>query len=524
MHGGNNKMKGSGERPTITAFYAGRSIFVTGGTGFLGKVLIEKLLRSCPDIKEIFLLMRPKKGQSIEERLKQTIELPLFDKLREKKSNVFDKLIPIYGDVSVEGLGLSENDRRTIVERVSIIFHNAANVRFHENLRKDIFSNTRSTRDLCNLAKTMKNLVAFVHVSTAFSQSDKPVIEEIVYPPPADWKDTIAMVESLDEETLQTFSRKYLGTMPNTYTFSKRLAEQVVTDYSKDLPCVLFRPTIVISTIEDPVSGWLDNFNGPVGMLIGGGKGILRIMRLKGDTASDFIPVDLAIKVMITATWKRGLQTIKEDPNVHVYNGSSNQIQRIVQKEMIAMGFRTIEKIPLEGIVWYPRTFLTGSRILHYVLTLLCHLLPALIIDGILKLIGREPMLVKLQKVVYSSTTQLGYFLHNEWLFKNEKMLSILWADLPAAEREIFGYDYSKFNGNKYFHNCVVGAKRYLLKEDLSQLEAAKRHYVRMMWIDRVFNVCAIALTIWILRKMGIFSYFLESTGLVTEKFFLRNE
>ncbi|CAK9831247.1 Putative fatty acyl-CoA reductase CG5065 [Anthophora retusa] len=518
-------MKGSGERSTIAGFYAGRSIFVTGGTGFLGKVLIEKLLRSCPDIKEIFLLMRPKKGQSIEERLKATIELPLFDKLREQKSSkVFDKLIPINGDVSVEGLGLSENDRRTIVERVSIIFHNAANVRFHENLRKDIFSNTRSTRDLCNLAKTMKNLVAFVHVSTAFSQSDKPVIEEIIYPPPTDWKKTISMVESLDEETLQTFSRKYLGTLPNTYTFSKRLAEQVVSDYSKDLPCVLFRPTIVISTIEDPVSGWLDNFNGPVGMLIGGAKGILRILRIDGNIANDYIPVDLAIKVMITATWKRGLQTVKEDPNVHVYNGSSNNIQRIVQKEMIAMGLRTIETMPLEGILWYPRTFLTDSRILHYVLTLLFHLLPALIIDGILKMIGREPMLVRLQKLVYTSSTQLSYFLANEWLFKNEKMLAILWAELPAAERETFGYDYTKFNGNTYFHNCVVGAKRYLLKEDLSQLEAAKRHYIRMMWIDRVFNVFVFALAIWILKKMGIFSYFLESTGLVTEKFFLLNE
>ncbi|CAK9799512.1 Putative fatty acyl-CoA reductase CG5065 [Anthophora plagiata] len=524
MHDGNNKMKGSEERLSIAAFYAGQSIFVTGGTGFLGKVLIEKLLRSCPDIKEIFLLMRPKKGQSIDERLRQTIELPLFDKLREKKSsNVFDKLIPIYGDASVEGLGLSENDRRTIVERVSIIFHVAANVRFHENLRKDIFSNTRSTRDLCNLAKTMKNLV-FVHVSTAFSQSDKPVVDEIVYPSPTDWKDTISMVESLDEETLQTFSRKYLGTLPNTYTFSKRLAEQVVNDYSKDLPCVLFRPTIVISTVEDPFPGWLDNFNGPVGMLVGGGKGILRIVRLKGDTASDFIPVDLAIKVMITATWKRGLQTVKEDPNVHVYNGSSNQIQRMVQKEMIAMGFRTIEETPLDGIIWFPQTFITDSRIIHYVLTLLFHLLPALIIDGILKMIGREPMLVRLQKIIYSSMTQLGYFLCNEWVFKNANMLRILWADLPAAEREIFGYDYSKFSGSKYFYNCLVGVKRYLLKEDLSQLEAAKRHYKRMMWINRVFNVCAIALTIWILRKTGVFSYFLESTGHLTEKSFLRNE
>ena len=55
----------------IAEFYRDRSVFITGGTGFLGKVLVEKLLRSCPDIKTIYLLMRPKKGQNIERRLTQ---------------------------------------------------------------------------------------------------------------------------------------------------------------------------------------------------------------------------------------------------------------------------------------------------------------------------------------------------------------------------------------------------------------------------------------------------------------------
>ncbi|KOC68039.1 Putative fatty acyl-CoA reductase, partial [Habropoda laboriosa] len=505
---------------SIATFYAGRSIFVTGGTGFLGKVLIEKLLRCCPDIEEIFLLMRPKKGLSIDDRLKKMVELPLFDKSRgEKPSTSFNKLIPVYGDMTVEGLGLSKIDRQTIVERVSIIFHVAANVRFHENLKKDIFANTRSTRDLCILAKSMQNL-AFVHVSTAFSQSDKPVVDEIVYPPITEWKDSISMVESMDEETLQTFTSKYLGSMPNTYTFSKRLAEQVINDYSKDLPCVLYRPTIVISTLEDPMAGWLDNFNGPVGMLIGGGKGILRVARMHPDISGDYIPVDLAIKVMVTSAWKRGLLTLNEDPSVHVYNGSSYQIQRIINKELVAMGLRTIRQIPLEGIIWFPRTLLTTNRLFHYVLTLFVHLLPALIIDGVFKMTCRQTMLIKLQKTIYSSMVQLCYFTHNEWVFKNSKMLKILRTDIPAAEREIFGYDYRKLDSQKYFHNCVVGAKRYLLKEDLSQLETAKRHYNRMFWIDRIFNACAIVLSIWIFWKAGILSYLLQSNGFLADQSF----
>lgn len=51
---------------SIKDFYKGKNILVTGGTGFMGKVLLEKLLYSVPDIGKIYVLMRPKKGKSID--------------------------------------------------------------------------------------------------------------------------------------------------------------------------------------------------------------------------------------------------------------------------------------------------------------------------------------------------------------------------------------------------------------------------------------------------------------------------
>lgn len=54
---------------TVKEFYDGAEIFITGASGFIGKVLIEKLLRSCTRIKTIYILMRSKKNKSASERL-----------------------------------------------------------------------------------------------------------------------------------------------------------------------------------------------------------------------------------------------------------------------------------------------------------------------------------------------------------------------------------------------------------------------------------------------------------------------
>lgn len=153
--------------------------------------------------------------------------------MRKENPSSFEKLIPVLGDISLEDLGLSKIERQKIIEQVSVIFHIAANVRFEGNLKNDIFSNVRSTKDICILAKNMKNLAVskiilfvlgyfvfdvyfkkytfvqvLVHVSTAYAHIDKPVIDEIVYPPLIDWRNVIKMVESLDEQIVQVFTSK----------------------------------------------------------------------------------------------------------------------------------------------------------------------------------------------------------------------------------------------------------------------------------------------------------------------------
>lgn len=66
----------------------------------------------------------------------------------------------------------------------------------------------------------------------------------------------------------------------------------------------------VTPSVKEPVPGWVDNLNGPIGLLVGGGKGVIRSMHCKAELLAQIIPVDFAINGMIITAWKVG--TTKE--------------------------------------------------------------------------------------------------------------------------------------------------------------------------------------------------------------------
>lgn len=113
----------------VREFYEGKVVLITGVTGFVGKFLLEKLLRVCNPSK-VYVLIRAKKGLSSDERLDQFLKEPVFGfKLRQE---CLKKVVAINGDVEDARVVLNNKDVHKLISEVNIVIHSAANVRFNE--------------------------------------------------------------------------------------------------------------------------------------------------------------------------------------------------------------------------------------------------------------------------------------------------------------------------------------------------------------------------------------------------------
>ncbi|KAK3913601.1 Fatty acyl-CoA reductase 1 [Frankliniella fusca] len=57
----------------VASFFAGRSVLITGATGFMGKVLVEKLVRECPGLDTVYALVRHKRGRTPADRINEYV-------------------------------------------------------------------------------------------------------------------------------------------------------------------------------------------------------------------------------------------------------------------------------------------------------------------------------------------------------------------------------------------------------------------------------------------------------------------
>ncbi|KAM3832489.1 fatty acyl-CoA reductase 1-like [Vipera latastei] len=464
----------------VGAYYSGKSVLVTGATGFMGKVLVEKLLRSCHDVKAIYVCVRPKGGRSIQTRVEHLLKCKVFDRVREEWPNFHEKIKPISAEFTKPDLAISPEDLEELISEVNVIFHCAATVRFDEPLKDALLLNVLGTQQLLRLAHQMKNLEVLVHVSTAYSNCNRRHIEEVFYPVPVEPKKLLDMIAWMDESLIEEITPKLIGDWPNTYTFSKALTEHLIQEEKGDLNVAIIRPSIVGASWQEPFPGWVDNFNGTSGLLVAAAKGILRTIKCNPAAIADIIPVDLAINLTITAGWYTAVHRPKSPVIYHCTSGGLNPFS---WRELEIHVKSTYEKHPLDKPFRIPNASMTSSYLVHQYLMFAYHTIPAFLCDLCLRLMGKKPRMMKLVGHLGRTLSHLEYFISRSWDWSYENTNTLL-KELNPKDKTVFCFDVCQLTWPEYMKDYYLGTKKYLLNEDMAGLPAARQNIRKLRTIQ----------------------------------------
>jgi hypothetical protein len=101
------------------------------------------------------------------------------------------------------------------------------------------------------------------------------------------------------EENLKSI----LGPWPNTYTFTKSMAERTLRKKrNPKLPVFLVRPAIIIGALKEPFPGWTDTISAAGALSLTGGIGVVNWIHGKEENFADLIPVDIVSNSIIVGT------------------------------------------------------------------------------------------------------------------------------------------------------------------------------------------------------------------------------
>ena len=355
--------------PDVRDAFAGKRILLTGATGFVAKVLLEKLIRTVPDIGRIVLLIRAGGHGDARARFEREIAASsVFDHLRAVRPAWLERFLAervecVTGEITAPEFGLAPARFAELARGVDMVVNAAASVDFREPLDEALAINTLSLRHVTAFARVAN--APLVHVSTCYVNGyNRGEMREQVAAPAGSmrdaiprhregWYDVDALIASLQRKIERVRAkaggadaerlRRRLTDLGireaqrhgwnDTYTFTKWLGEQVALRAMHGRALTIVRPAIIESTLREPAPGWIEGVKVADAVILAYARGKTSFFPARRDGIIDVIPVDLVANAIVLA----GAEALSAGPGRRIYQCCSGSTNPLALGELIRL-------------------------------------------------------------------------------------------------------------------------------------------------------------------------------------------
>lgn len=477
----------------------GKHVLVTGTTGFLGKVVLEKLIRAVPDIGGIHLLIRGN-GRYADARsrfLNEIATSSVFDRLRHEIGEAFEvfleeRLHCITGEVTQQRFGLKPEAFRNLAGSIDAVINSAASVNFREELDKALTINTLCLENIAGLARQNPEL-AVIQVSTCYvnGMNSGQIGESVIKPAgddiprnPAGYYEIEELIRMLNDSIADVRSR-YSGKMlerklvnlgireanrygwSDTYTFTKWLGEQLLMKALDGRALTIVRPSIIESALEEPAPGWIEGVKVADAIILAYAREKVTVFPGKRSGIIDVIPVDLVANAIILAV----AEALDEPAQQRVYqccSGSSNPVSlgefidhlMAEAKTNYAAYKQLFRRKPVKPFIAVNRAvfdaLVGGARI------------PLSMAQRVMRqlgMLGKERDLKVLRNLdtTRSLATIFGFYTAPDYIFRNNELLALA-SRTGEVDKALFPVDARQIDWAVYLRKIhLAGLDRYAL-------------------------------------------------------------
>ena len=503
---------------------AGKRVLLLGVTGFIGKVWLANTLIDLPEIGKLYLLIRGQKANPGQARFEKMLEeSPVFDRVFEKYGDqlaalLAEKIEIVEGDVSQAGIGLDPDVAERLSRELDLIINSSGLTDFNPDLRDALAVNVDSAFHLAEFIRG-SNHAALLHLSTCYvaGQRDGRVSERVRpnYTPAAvpafdaekEWRELHDLVDSAQAraespEVTEELTRQALGKehaakglsgsalenqirknrvrwlknylteegrkravalgWPNTYTYTKSLAESLIAKHGDGLPIAIVRPAIVETSVAKPFRGWNEGINTSAALsyLLGTS---FRQLPSNERKRLDIIPVDAVCAGMTLIA--AALMERRHEPLYQLATSVTNPCDMGRSIELTALAHRRHYRAQ-EGLEYWLRLRMDAIPVSKARYNRMSAPAQRMIVQRIQAIMSPLPIpkpLAKaernLQRVEKLIQLFEPFILHNEHDFVADNVEKLSQALLPE-EMEIFGYDTAGLDWWEYWIDIHIPALR----------------------------------------------------------------